>query len=108
MIIRSLTRVSVPKCIGSVSRRGPIRGFRVARRYSSSSTANAAPGSSPQSQASMLATITSDLDRIAPRFEVESEQIQILKTPEEFYETLKVGPIQLFMINLVLICLIIH
>jgi hypothetical protein len=39
----------------------------------------------------MLATVTSDLDKIAPRFEVQPEQIEILKTPSEFYETLKVG-----------------
>ena len=45
----------------------------------------------PQSQASMLATITTDLDKIAPRFEVQPEQITIIRTPAEFYETLKVG-----------------
>ncbi|CAE7009564.1 hypothetical protein HRS9139_01594 [Pyrenophora teres f. teres] len=45
--------------------------------------------STPQSQASMLATITSDLDRIAPRFEMRPEQIEIIQTPTEFYETLK-------------------
>ncbi|KAF2446551.1 hypothetical protein P171DRAFT_430683 [Karstenula rhodostoma CBS 690.94] len=45
--------------------------------------------STPQSQASMLATITTDLDKIAPRFEVQPEQIEILKTPSEFYDTLK-------------------
>ncbi|KAF2637663.1 CDP-diacylglycerol-glycerol-3-phosphate 3-phosphatidyltransferas-like protein [Massarina eburnea CBS 473.64] len=43
--------------------------------------------STPQSQASMLATITTDLDKIAPRFEVQPDQIEILKTPAEFYET---------------------
>lgn len=37
----------------------------------------------------MLATINADLDRLAPRFEVKPEQIEILKTPAEFYETLK-------------------
>jgi CDP-diacylglycerol--glycerol-3-phosphate 3-phosphatidyltransferase len=39
----------------------------------------------------MLATITTDLDKIAPRFEIQPEQIQIIQTPAEFYETLKVG-----------------
>ncbi|CBY01103.1 similar to CDP-diacylglycerol-glycerol-3-phosphate 3-phosphatidyltransferase [Plenodomus lingam JN3] len=43
----------------------------------------------PQSQASMLATITTDLDKIAPRFEIEPDQLHILETPAEFYETLK-------------------
>lgn len=45
----------------------------------------------PQSQASMLATVTTDLDKIAPRFEVQPDQITIIQTPAEFYETLKVG-----------------
>ncbi|KAF1957261.1 CDP-diacylglycerol-glycerol-3-phosphate 3-phosphatidyltransferas-like protein [Byssothecium circinans] len=45
--------------------------------------------STPQSQASMLATITTDLDKIAPRFEVQPDQVEILKSPAEFYETLK-------------------
>ncbi|KAF1972224.1 hypothetical protein BU23DRAFT_555259 [Bimuria novae-zelandiae CBS 107.79] len=45
--------------------------------------------SAPQSHASMLATVTTDLDKIAPRFELQPEQIEILKSPAEFYETLK-------------------
>jgi CDP-diacylglycerol--glycerol-3-phosphate 3-phosphatidyltransferase len=44
----------------------------------------------PQSQASMLATITTDLDKIAPRFEIQPDQIEIIQTPAEFYQTLKV------------------
>jgi len=39
----------------------------------------------------MLATITTDLDQIAPRFEMQPEQITVIQTPAEFYETLKVG-----------------
>jgi CDP-diacylglycerol--glycerol-3-phosphate 3-phosphatidyltransferase len=39
----------------------------------------------------MLATITTDLDKIAPRFEIQPEQIEIIQTPAEFYQTLKVG-----------------
>ncbi len=53
--------------------------------------ASSMASSAPQSQASMLATITTDLDKIAPRFEIQPEQIQILKSPAEFYDTLKVG-----------------
>jgi CDP-diacylglycerol--glycerol-3-phosphate 3-phosphatidyltransferase len=64
--------------------------MKTARRYS---TANpTAMASTPQSQASMLATITTDLDKLAPRFELSPEQITIIQTPAEFYETLKVGP----------------
>ena len=39
----------------------------------------------------MLATITTDLDKIAPKFEIQPEQLQIIQTPTEFYETLKVS-----------------
>jgi CDP-diacylglycerol--glycerol-3-phosphate 3-phosphatidyltransferase len=45
----------------------------------------------PQSQASMLATLTTDLDKIAPKFEIPPEQIRVIRTPAEFYETLKVS-----------------
>jgi hypothetical protein len=47
--------------------------------------------STPQSHASMLATINADLDKIAPKFEVQPDQIQILQTPAQFYDTLKVS-----------------
>jgi hypothetical protein len=39
----------------------------------------------------MLGAFTTELDRIAPRFEIQGSKIQILHTPSEFYETLKVG-----------------
>jgi hypothetical protein len=38
----------------------------------------------------MLGAFTSELDRIAPKFEIQGSQIQILRTPSEFYEMLKV------------------
>ncbi|KAH7074792.1 CDP-diacylglycerol-glycerol-3-phosphate 3-phosphatidyltransferas-like protein [Paraphoma chrysanthemicola] len=43
----------------------------------------------PQSQAAMLAAITTDLDKIAPRFDLQPDQITIIKTPADFYQTLK-------------------
>lgn len=60
--------------------------------------------SAPQSHASMLASITTDLDKIAPRFEVQPEQIEILRTPSEFYETLKVGSTSRALPQCILIC----
>jgi hypothetical protein len=48
----------------------------------------------------MLATITTDLDKIAPRFELRPEQITIIQTPAEFYETLKVGDFVLHFFNI--------
>ncbi|ETS02794.1 CDP-diacylglycerol-glycerol-3-phosphate 3-phosphatidyltransferase [Trichoderma reesei RUT C-30] len=43
--------------------------------------AGAAPG--------LLAPMVSELDRMAPSFDVRGDQIRILRTPAEFYETLK-------------------
>lgn len=94
MIIRSVLRAHVPRIAGKRASCIPARSFRAARRYStssSSSSSTAMASSAPQSQAAMLATITSDLDRIAPRFEMFPEQIEIIQTPAEFYQTLKVG-----------------
>ncbi|MCJ1275618.1 CDP-diacylglycerol--glycerol-3-phosphate 3-phosphatidyltransferase [Puttea exsequens] len=39
--------------------------------------------------ASQLATLTTDLDRLAPRIDINADQIQILDGPKDFYETLK-------------------
>ncbi len=39
----------------------------------------------------VLAAFTEELDKIAPRFDIKGEQVTVLRTPEEFYETLKVG-----------------
>lgn len=90
MIIKGCLRAQLPRITVKRTFRTFAQPARSARRYS---TANAPPMASsiPQSQASMLATITSDLDKIAPRFEMQSEQITIIQSPAEFYETLKVG-----------------
>jgi CDP-diacylglycerol--glycerol-3-phosphate 3-phosphatidyltransferase len=42
-----------------------------------------------------LEAFTTELDRIAPRFEIHGSQVRILREPAEFYETLKVGDIVL-------------
>ena len=82
-------RSQLPRVAAKRSFRTSAQPVRTTRRYS---TANAPPmAPAPQSQASMLATITTDLDRIAPRFEMQPDQITIIQTPAEFYETLKVG-----------------
>ncbi|KAI9710794.1 MAG: hypothetical protein M1812_007342 [Candelaria pacifica] len=54
------------------------------RRFS---TSGSTP--SPSSNLSILGGLTNELDRIAPRFEIHGSQIQVLRTPNEFYETLK-------------------
>ncbi|KAH0537380.1 hypothetical protein FGG08_005822 [Glutinoglossum americanum] len=42
----------------------------------------------------MLGGLTSELDRIAPRFDIHASQVRILQTPTEFYDTLKVSAIR--------------
>jgi CDP-diacylglycerol--glycerol-3-phosphate 3-phosphatidyltransferase len=89
MIVRSIARCSA-------TRRLPVGRPRLLnakpRRFSTSSSSVTSPNGA--SQASMLGAFTSELDRIAPKFEIQGSQIQILRTPSEFYETLKVGNIR--------------
>ena len=40
---------------------------------------------------SRLADISTELDRIAPKFEISASQVSILDSPASFYGTLKVG-----------------
>lgn len=49
-----------------------------------------APASSPAGGVGALAPFVNELDRLAPSFDVRGDQIQIIRTPTEFYETLKV------------------
>ena len=84
MIIRSVTRCSPRRlqiCRPRVFQTKP-------RRFSTSSASLATGHSSPP--ASMLGAFTNELDKIAPKFEIHGSQIQVLRTPAEFYETLKV------------------
>jgi CDP-diacylglycerol--glycerol-3-phosphate 3-phosphatidyltransferase len=37
----------------------------------------------------MLAAFTNELDKITPKFEVNGSQIHVLRSPAEFYKTLK-------------------
>ena len=60
---------------------------RVQRRYSSTSAAG--PAASVSSSAAPIASITSELDRLSPRFDVPAASIEILRTPAEFYSALK-------------------
>ncbi|KAF1813267.1 phospholipase D/nuclease [Eremomyces bilateralis CBS 781.70] len=62
----------------------PIR----VRKLSSSSTSSTLPVQ-PSSSIAAVGTLTNEIDKLAPRFELDGSQIQILRTPSEFYETLK-------------------
>lgn len=48
--------------------------------------------SSSTNGAGALTPFVAELDRLAPSFDVRGEQIQIIRTPAQFYETLKVRP----------------
>lgn len=83
MIARSVLRCSATRRLGGIRARLPRA---KSRRYS---TATSAPLPNGASQASMLGAFTNELDRIAPRFDIQGSQIRVLRSPNEFYETLK-------------------
>lgn len=61
------------------------------RKHSSTSSSSANVAVPTSSQSTMLlAPFVQELDRAAPSFDLHGDQIQILRTPSEFYETLKV------------------
>ncbi|KAF6817339.1 cdp-diacylglycerol-glycerol-3-phosphate 3-phosphatidyltransferase [Colletotrichum sojae] len=87
MIVRGVSRCSsklkVPFSQTSVTRARPQ-----CRRFAMPA-AGAPTASSSNSAAGMLAPFANELDRIAPSFSINGSQIQIIKTPTDFYETLK-------------------
>jgi hypothetical protein len=54
--------------------------------------AGSPPASSSANGVGALAPFVTELDRLAPSFDIRGEQIRIIRTPAEFYETLKVRP----------------
>ncbi|PBP18467.1 CDP-diacylglycerol-glycerol-3-phosphate 3-phosphatidyltransferase [Diplocarpon rosae] len=85
MIIRSSIR-----CVGSgrllVYRPRVLQAKQCRYSSSTSSLASSAGSTSP---ASMLGPFTNELDRITPKFQLRGSQISVLRSPSEFYETLK-------------------
>lgn len=76
------------RCCG----RRPFAGRKLpGRQFSAHSTSSA----TPQATTSPLGSISVELDRIAPRFEVPASQIRILDSPAAFFDTLKVSYIKL-------------
>ncbi|CZT21626.1 probable phosphatidylglycerophosphate synthase PEL1 [Ramularia collo-cygni] len=59
------------------------------QRFASTSSPPAAAPSSTSSSVSQFGLITSELDKLSPRFDVSADSIEILRSPAEFYETLK-------------------
>lgn len=62
---------------------------RAQRRPYSAQSAPAPAQAQGLGQAGALAPFVSELDRIAPSFDVRGDDVRIIKTPAEFYETLK-------------------
>lgn len=50
------------------------------------------PAPAAASKAAVLGSLTNELDKIAPRFEIDAERISIIKGPADFYSALKVDP----------------
>ena len=59
------------------------------RQFSSSSASAAQPAAYPAIPESAVSSVITELDRLAPRIDVDAEQIQVLEGPKEFYDTLK-------------------
>ncbi|KAL1954668.1 hypothetical protein VTO42DRAFT_820 [Malbranchea cinnamomea] len=73
-------------CLRCSSKRNVTKGARISiRRFS------APPNSAPvySSSAGALGSITVELDKIAPRFELQGSRITVLDSPAAFYDTLK-------------------
>jgi CDP-diacylglycerol--glycerol-3-phosphate 3-phosphatidyltransferase len=81
MIVRSLGVRVLRQCIQK-----PPVSRAVVRKFS---TQSLSPGSSA-SPAHPLVGVTTQFDHVAPRFEIEPSEINILNSPAAFYETLKV------------------
>ncbi|KAL5612910.1 hypothetical protein BROUX41_004013 [Berkeleyomyces rouxiae] len=76
--------------------RAPMQrsGMRTAlrsRAYSSASSSAASSGAAAAGHAEMasMAPILTELDRIAPSFDINGSQICVIQSPAEFYQTLK-------------------
>lgn len=56
-------------------------------------------GGDAQSSAASLATIAKDLDQLAPRFEINGDDVEIIHSPADFYALLKVRTSIMFMLK---------
>lgn len=59
------------------------------RRFSASSSATAPSPAAQGTGVGALAPFVSELDNLAPAFDIKGSDVSILRTPAEFYETLK-------------------
>lgn len=92
---------SCARCAGRARIARPSVPRAATRRYTSNAGGAGAGSSSTASDAALshgvptsaaagvLSPLTGELDRIAPSFDLQGDQIEVLQTPSEFYETLK-------------------
>ncbi|OAA57178.1 CDP-diacylglycerol-glycerol-3-phosphate 3-phosphatidyltransferase [Cordyceps fumosorosea ARSEF 2679] len=71
------------------SRPAQLSAARAQVRHYSTPPGGAPAATAAASKAGMLAPFVNELDKLAPSIDLRGDQIQILKTPSEFYETLK-------------------
>lgn len=64
--------------------------FSAHSHYTTASSASAHASTPASTAASPLGSVSVELDRIAPRFEIPASQVTILDSPASFYSTLKV------------------
>lgn len=87
------------RCIPRQAARRAVKSIRAThqmpmkRRYSNSSVTPPAIAPSP---AAALGGLNTELDKLSPRFDISSSQIEILRSPSDFYETLKASQIACF------------
>lgn len=86
MIARGTATRTLRQCV--CMRRPRVHNLQIARRYSSATSSPQLPGS--VAKVHPLAAVTSQIDRVAPRFEIDASQIEIIDSPTAFYATLKV------------------
>ncbi|KAF2484580.1 hypothetical protein BDY17DRAFT_279218 [Neohortaea acidophila] len=72
-----------------VARRSCRNRYGSFQRRTLSSAAPTPPPAQPASALSPLASITSELDKLCPRFDVSADSIEILQSPSDFYSVLK-------------------
>lgn len=63
---------------------------RPARRYASTASRPNAVTAPPSDVVSPLVGLGDELNRIVPRFDIDADDVQILRGPAEFYDVLKV------------------
>ncbi|KAK0377114.1 hypothetical protein CLIM01_05524 [Colletotrichum limetticola] len=87
MIVRGVSRCST-KLKLPFARTNITRAQPQCRQFATPA-AGTPTASSSGSAAGMLAPFANELDRIAPSFTINGSQIKIIRTPADFYETLK-------------------